>query len=52
MDFDNNKYKISYGIVESFDDKIMRLENLPQTTFTDDFNINDKKKSIIIYIMV
>lgn len=44
MEFDNKKYKISYGIVESFDDKIMRLEKLPQTTFTNDFNINDKKK--------
>lgn len=44
MDFDD-KYKISYGRVESFDDKIKRLEKLPTTTFTDDFNIDDRNRS-------
>ena len=44
MDFDK-KYKISYGIEESFENKIKRLESLPITTFADDFKLNDKNKT-------
>ncbi len=40
----NNKYKISYGVEESFDEKIERLEKLPTTTFTSDFSINDRNR--------
>lgn len=40
----SNKYKLSYGKVELFEDKIKRLEKLPTTTFIDDFNIDDTNK--------
>lgn len=36
------KYQISYGIEESFEEKIARLENLPTTTFSYDFGVNDR----------
>ena len=43
MDFDN-KYKISYGREETFEEKIKRLEKIPTSTFIDDFNINDRNR--------
>ena len=44
MDLDS-KYKLSYGVVESYEDKIKRLESFPTTTFAEDCDLNDRNRS-------